>query len=92
MLVTPLIELTPIHHRGSTRAPRIDPPIASGRHHAVALYRPQAAPANPTTVATTRTWMTHQMAPSTVAPVPRNDGVNHRNVLPTSKIATAATS
>src|SRR5829696_820887 len=34
--------------------------------------------------------MTDQMAPSTVVPVPRNDGMNHRNVLPNRKSTTAA--
>jgi hypothetical protein len=47
MLVTPLMELTAIHHSGSTAAPRSDPPIATGFHHAVSLYRPQAAPREP---------------------------------------------
>jgi hypothetical protein len=91
MLVTPLMELTAVHQSTSTRAPAMDPPIVSGLHQAVAFHRPQAAPAYPTTVARTSSWMTDQTAPSTVVPVPRNDGMNQRNVVPNSRIATAVT-
>jgi hypothetical protein len=44
MLVAPLSELTASHHSPSTRVPTTDPPMASGRHRVVALYRAQAAP------------------------------------------------
>ena len=78
---------TASHHSSSTRNPTTDPPMASGRHQAVALYRPQAAPAYPITVARTRSCMTDQMTPSMVVPVPRNDGMNQRNVVPNRKTA-----
>jgi len=45
MFGTPLSEPAAIHHSTNTRAPTMEPPIASGLHQLVALYRPQAAPA-----------------------------------------------
>jgi hypothetical protein len=61
-----------------------------GDHHAVARYRPQAAPPYPTTVAKTNSWITSQMVPFAVVPVPRNEGMNHKKVVPNRKIAPAA--